>query len=137
MIALTFAIAQQAGSLSLISLLGFIAGFAVGPGPIPWIYNSELFPANSRSASGMVGCIVNWGFNFIVAKFFPALEESMGSNVFWIFIIFSIVTVFYCYSVVPETKNKSANEVYNMFAKRNGVAEEQEEEMQDLRENQN
>lgn len=72
-----------------------------------------------------------------MAKFFPALEESMGSNVFWIFIIFSIVTVFYCYSVVPETKNKSANEVYNMFAKRNGVAEEQEEEMQDLRENQN
>lgn len=138
MVALTFALSSKASTISLIALLGFIAGFAIGPGPIPWIYNSELFPANARTASGMVGCITNWGTNFVVAKFFVLLQQKMGPNVFFIFIIFSGVTIFYCYSIIPETKNKTGTQVYNMFAKKNGVSKEQDSskpltEMEDLK----
>merc|ERR1711988_165990 len=30
------------------AISGYIVGFAVGPGPIPWIYNSELFDQSTR-----------------------------------------------------------------------------------------
>ena len=121
------------GMLALASLLGFICGFAVGPGPIPWMYNNELFPTISRTASGTVGCLTNWVVNFIVSKVFPKLQQAMGVKVFLIFIIFSAVTCVYCWAVVPETKGQSAVQTYNKFAKRNGVARELEGEKVPLR----
>ena len=128
MVILTFAIMGKNGSLSLLSLLGFIAGFAIGPGPIPWIYNSELFPTNARAGSGLIGCITNWGVNSIIAACFRPLQEILEAKVFFIFVIFSIFTCLYCAKIVPETRGKSANAVFNDFADKNGVDRIDEEE---------
>lgn len=123
--------------VSLVGLLGFIVGFAVGPGPIPWIYMSELFPLNTRSSSGILGCVTNWGTNFIVAKFFNYLVTLMAENVFVIFILASSITIAYVYKIVPVTKGRKLNDIYNDFAPRNGVDKillGDEEEQEDLKE---
>ena len=126
---LVFAMKWNLSIISLLALLGFIAGFAIGPGPIPWIYNSELFPTSARGAAGVLGCITNWGFNFIIAALFNTANKYLGPNVFFIFIVFSVMTCVYVVKVVPETKGKSANQVFNDFAERNGVAKIDEQEM--------
>ena len=33
-------------------VLGYIIGFAIGPGPVPWIWNSEFFNQSARGAAG-------------------------------------------------------------------------------------
>ena len=38
--------------LSIVCILGYIVGFAVGPGPVPWIWNSEYFPQRARGPAG-------------------------------------------------------------------------------------
>ena len=38
----------RSGALLLLSILGFVAAFAVAMGPIPWIVNSEIFPTKLR-----------------------------------------------------------------------------------------
>ena len=47
--------------LSIVCILGYIVGFAIGPGPVPWIWNSEYF---KQSARGPAGCkffvTINW-----------------------------------------------------------------------------
>lgn len=130
---LVLAIKNSWASFSLLALLGFIAGFAIGPGPVPWIYNSELFPTNARSATGTLGCVTNWFVNFLVSKYFNIIRKQIHENVFVIFVIFSIVTVLYCWKIVPETKNRNSNQIFNDFAKLNGVEklpDEDEEKIQ-------
>ena len=38
--------------LCIACVLGYIVGFAIGPGPVPWIWNSEFFNQNARGAAG-------------------------------------------------------------------------------------
>ena len=71
--------------LSIVCILGYIVGFAVGPGPVPWIWNSEYFPQRARGPAGCrklklyqllkvilaVSCALNWTAAFLVGKFFP------------------------------------------------------------------
>ena len=35
--------------LSIICVMGYIFGFAIGPGPIPWIWNTEFFKQSARA----------------------------------------------------------------------------------------
>ncbi|CAG5105916.1 Oidioi.mRNA.OKI2018_I69.chr1.g2567.t1.cds [Oikopleura dioica] len=57
--------------LSIVCILGYIVGFALGPGPVPWIWNSEYFPQRARGPAGSVSCALNWTAAFVVGKFFP------------------------------------------------------------------
>jgi len=38
--------------LSIVCILGYILGFAIGPAPVPWIWNSEYFRQNARGPAG-------------------------------------------------------------------------------------
>ena len=35
--------------LSIVCVMGYIFGFAIGPGPIPWIWNTEFFKQSARA----------------------------------------------------------------------------------------
>ena len=38
--------------MCIVCVLGYIVGFAIGPGPVPWIWNSEFFNQQARGAAG-------------------------------------------------------------------------------------
>ena len=38
--------------LCIVCVLGYIVGFAIGPGPVPWIWNSEFFNQRARGPAG-------------------------------------------------------------------------------------
>jgi len=114
--------------LSIVCILGYIVGFAVGPGPVPWIWNSEYFPQRARGPAGSVSCALNWTAAFLVGKFFPIAQSAIGE---WVFIFFCAVSAFlavFLWKFAPETKGKSFAEINAEFAKMNGV-EVQETEM--------
>ncbi|CAH1642762.1 unnamed protein product [Spodoptera littoralis] len=93
----------------------FVVMFAVGPGSIPWFLVTELFNQSSRPAATSVAVTVNWTANFIIGLSFLQLSAILGANVFIIFAILQLVFIFFIYCHVPETKNKTVEEITAMF----------------------
>ncbi|XP_077971738.1 solute carrier family 2, facilitated glucose transporter member 5-like isoform X2 [Styela clava] len=108
---------------SIVCVIIFIIGFAIGPGPIPWILTAEMFRQSARPAAFTLGCCLNWTFNIIVALIFPFMQKFMGQYVFVVFLISGAISTAYTFFVIPETKNKSFQEISLIFAKRNGIKE--------------
>ncbi|KAJ0184281.1 hypothetical protein K1T71_000704 [Dendrolimus kikuchii] len=93
----------------------FVVGFAVGPGSIPWFLVTELFNQNSRPAASAVAVTINWTANFIVGLSFLPLSLQLGANVFIIFAVLQFLFIVFIFLKVPETKNKTIEEITAMF----------------------
>lgn len=59
--------------IAIMAVLGFVATFEIGPGPIPWFIATELFAQGARPAAVAVGGCSNWTANFLVGLCFPLL----------------------------------------------------------------
>ncbi|XP_012258044.2 solute carrier family 2, facilitated glucose transporter member 1-like isoform X3 [Athalia rosae] len=107
--------ASWIANLSIVVVLVFVVFFAIGPGSIPWFLVSELFTQSARPAATSVAIAVNWTANFIVSIGFLPLQEAMGSYVFLIFACLQMVFILFVYKKVPETRNKTMEEISSMF----------------------
>ncbi|XP_012270773.1 solute carrier family 2, facilitated glucose transporter member 1 isoform X3 [Orussus abietinus] len=115
-ICLTFAdVSRVAAYFSIVLVIMFVVLFATGPGSIPWFLVSELFNQSARPAATSVAIAVNWTANFIVSIGFLPLQEVLGAYVFIIFAILQGFFVIFIYKKVPETKNKTIEEISSMF----------------------
>ncbi|HEY3285024.1 MAG TPA: sugar porter family MFS transporter [Armatimonadota bacterium] len=115
-IALTFigvAFVRNAGSLFLlVPILLFIAAFAAGMGPVPWIVISEIFPTRIRGQAMSAATLVLWASCYVVSQTFPMLKDSIGSaKTFWIYATCSFVGLVFVYFSVPETRGRSLEEI--------------------------
>lgn len=106
---------RAAAYSSIVLVMTFVILFATGPGSIPWFLVSELFNQSARPAATSVAIAVNWTANFIVSIGFLPLQEALGAYVFIIFAALQAFFVFFIYKKVPETKNKTMEEISSMF----------------------
>lgn len=104
--------------LILIGILGFVASFAVSIGPVMWVLFSELFPNWIRGlAISFVG-LVNSGVSFLVQLVFPWELENLGSTLtFFLYGAFAAVGLIYIIMKLPETKNRSLEELEKILVK--------------------
>jgi len=102
----------SSGPLLLFFILGYIACFASSLGPIPWVLISEIFP-NKNRGTAMSFCIVMlWLGVVAVTQFFPIMLEQLGGAfTFWIFMVNAIILVIFVWRFVPETKQKTLEEI--------------------------
>ncbi|EFW13474.1 hypothetical protein D8B26_004946 [Coccidioides posadasii str. Silveira] len=118
---LAISIASNLKILSAIATLLFVASFAVGLGPVPFILASELVGPEAVGATQSWGLATNWTATFVVAQFFPALNVALGGKgrVYWIFAAIALVLGGFIAWWVPETKGKgSMEEVWGKRAER-------------------
>ncbi|KAK7793268.1 hypothetical protein R5R35_006661 [Gryllus longicercus] len=101
--------------LSILFVIVFVVMFATGPGSIPWFLVSELFNSSARGAATSLAVAVNWTANFIVGLAFLPLAEALHGYVFIIFAILQALFVLFIFRKVPETKNKTMEEINSMF----------------------
>ncbi|XP_018895971.1 solute carrier family 2, facilitated glucose transporter member 1 isoform X2 [Bemisia tabaci] len=99
----------------ILLVIVFVVMFAVGPGSIPWFLVSELFNQSARPTAASIAVAVNWTANFMVGLGFLPLQEALGSNVFVIFAVLLGLFVLFVWKKVPETKNKTMEEISSMF----------------------
>lgn len=118
---LSFAKDKYLPYISIGCVIGYIVGFAVGPGPVPWLITAEFFTQEARPAATMIACVFNWVCNFIIGISFPAIAKGLGAYSFLLFMAVCVTITVYLYFVMPETRNKTFGEISAMFAKRNGV----------------
>jgi sugar porter (SP) family MFS transporter len=103
---------HSAGWLSLVCLLVYIAGFAVGLGPVFWLMISEIFPLQMRGPAMAVCTMFNWGFNFLISYTFLTLTDVLTKQgAFWLYAFFGVCAVVFFVAVVPETKDRSLEEI--------------------------
>nr|XP_046201384.1 solute carrier family 2, facilitated glucose transporter member 6 [Oncorhynchus gorbuscha] len=116
-------IAQQGEAASnaltlipLISTMVFIFGYALGWGPITWLLMSEILPLGARGvASGL--CVgVSWLTAFVLSHVFIHVVETYGLFVpFLFFSVVCVVNIIFTAVCVPETRNRSLEEIENYF----------------------
>ncbi|KAF4521727.1 hypothetical protein B566_EDAN012175 [Ephemera danica] len=106
--------------LSVVSILGFVVFFAVGPGSIPWMITAELFSQGPRPAAMSIAVLVNWMANFLVGILFPTMKTALENYTFLPFSVFLAIFWIFTYKKVPETKNKTFEEILALFRQGNG-----------------
>jgi MFS family permease len=109
---------QMNGTIILISILGFVACFAVSLGPVMWVLFSELFPNRIRGiAISFVG-LINSGISFLVQLIFPWELANLGATMtFAIYGGFAFIGLIIILKFLPETKGKSLEELEAMLVK--------------------
>ncbi|XP_074027810.1 glucose transporter 1 isoform X3 [Leptinotarsa decemlineata] len=108
--------------LSVVSTLCFVKFFAMGPGSIPWMITAELFSQGPRPAAMSIAVLVNWTSNFIVGILFPTMKNALDNYTFLPFSVFLAIFWIFTYKKVPETKNKTFEEIAALFRQGNGRA---------------
>jgi SP family galactose:H+ symporter-like MFS transporter len=115
LLGLVFMLGADAAALGLLATicLGlYIASFAISLGPVFWLMISEIYPLNIRGKAMSVASLANWGSNFIVSLTFLLLINAFGqTGTFWLYGAIGVVTWFFVYFMVPETKGRTLEEI--------------------------
>ncbi|MGL6259464.1 sugar porter family MFS transporter [Vibrio sp. WXL103] len=103
--------------LVLFGILGFIAAFHISIGPIMWVLFSEIFPNSIRSAAIPTAAIVTSITSYFIQQFFPWQLANLGAaNTFLIYAAFSGIGLLLIMKLLPETKDKSIEEIEELLA---------------------
>jgi MFS family permease len=93
----------------------FIASFALGPGVVVWVLISELFPTELRSRMIALCLFLNSLTAAILSSFYPLILGVINiKGSYLLFMLFSLM-YFALSIIIPETKNKSLEEIQNNF----------------------
>ena len=98
--------------LAVITLMAYVAFFAISLGPIFWLLIAEIFPLKIRGQAEGAAAGTNWIFNLLVSITFLTLAELIGPSwTFWLYGLLAIAALLFCYYLVPETKGRSLEEI--------------------------
>ncbi|MCK5137897.1 MAG: sugar porter family MFS transporter [Bacteroidales bacterium] len=116
----------------VISMLVYIAFFAISLGPLGWLIITEVFPTRVRGLGASIGSLSNWGFNTLVVWTFYKMASAIGNvkdvvvpegqdlsdicpncigSVFWIFAAVALIGLVWGYFYIPETKGVSLEKI--------------------------
>ncbi|ESN97610.1 hypothetical protein HELRODRAFT_114208 [Helobdella robusta] len=101
--------------LTIVCLVLYVVLFASGLGPVPNMITAEVFRQGPRSKAMSLAGLLNWLSNTIVAMSFEIVQAATREFIFLIFLVIMIASVIFIYFKVPETKNKSFDEIASQF----------------------
>lgn len=112
MVGAAFHFGMTQGPLVLISILAYISFFAISLGPLTFVVVAEIFPTQVRGRAMSVAIFFLWIAVFVVSQTFPMLQSAIGEAMtFWIYMLMSLVSFFFVWMMVPETKEKTLEEI--------------------------
>jgi len=116
----------------VVSMLVYIAFFAISLGPLGWLMVTEVFPTKVRGLGASIGSLSNWGFNTLVVWTFYKMAHGIANakdvvvpagqdvsevchkcvgGVFWIFAAVALIGLVWGYFYMPETKGVSLEQI--------------------------
>ena len=117
-----------AGYICAAATILFVMAFAIGLGACPWPIINELFPSQTRALASSAALTVQWITNIVVTLVFPVLIDAVDMGyVFCGFGVLSVAALVFVAILLPETKNKSVDEIIaSMKRSRNENGKEEE-----------
>lgn len=114
---------EMNSALALGAIVSFIAAFNFSIGPIMWILFSEIFPIYVRSIAIPSFALVTSVVNYVVNQFFPWQLNNMGAaEILGFYAVCVVAGFFVLFKILPETKNKSIEQIEAELAGAAGVA---------------
>jgi len=106
------------GPLVLILILGYLICFCSCIGPVFWTLMPEILPTRIRGTAMIVPVLTQWVANAVVVLLFPAALHQLGqAPTFAILGAFSLAQALFTWKFVPETKNRTLEEIEEHWAK--------------------
>jgi sugar porter (SP) family MFS transporter len=106
------ALGSSLGLVAIVCLMLYITCFAFSLGPIAWILVSEVFPLRIRGRGVAAASLGSDTANFLVSMTFLSLIHVAGNALtFAIYGAFCIITLFFVYFCVPETKGRDLESI--------------------------
>ncbi|MBC7846057.1 MAG: sugar porter family MFS transporter [Flavobacterium sp.] len=100
----------------LLLVLLAIAIYAMSLAPIVWVILSEIFPNRIRGVAMSIATFALWIASAILVQTFPIFNEYLGtSGTFWLYGIICILGFVFVLKKLPETKNKSLEEIEELM----------------------
>ncbi|XPF94563.1 MFS transporter [Colwellia sp. RE-S-Sl-9] len=101
------------GLMVLIGIISFQCAYNFSLGPVVWILLSEVFTTKVRAvAIPLCGFVASVFGGIVVPLFFPWQLANMGAvSTFGLYLICCVIGLFFSYKVIPETKNKTIEEI--------------------------
>lgn len=116
--------AQATLRLALIALWIFLfaAAYSPGEGPVPFTYSAEVFPLTHREHGMAWAVSVCLGFAAVLSITFPRMVQVFTPMYAFIFYaMLNLVALFMIWAAVPETKQKTLEELDQVFSVPSGV----------------
>ena len=108
--------ARQFGWVPLTLLIFFIAVFAIGVGPLPWLVAGEVMPAKFKGPGSSIVAFTNWIASFVVTKVFIDMQRSLtNAGTFWLFGSLCFIGILFGFFILPETKGKTPEQIQTLF----------------------
>ena len=105
--------------LAVISMMVYVASFAISLGPIFWLLISEIYPLKIRNSTEGLAAAFNWGSNLLVSLTFLTLLQMIGpTRTFWLYGLFAVAAWIFSYFRVPETKGRTLEEIEEFWRSR-------------------
>ncbi|MGS2738208.1 sugar porter family MFS transporter [Sinomicrobium sp. M5D2P17] len=102
----------------LILVLLAIAAYAVSIAPVTWVVISEIFPNRFRGIAMAISTFALWVASALLVQTFPYLNKNLGaSGTFWIYGLICAAGFVFVFFKLPETKNKSLEEIEEFLFK--------------------
>ncbi|WP_018615564.1 sugar porter family MFS transporter [Segetibacter koreensis] len=116
--AVLFYLKLTSGYAVIITILFFIFCYAFSLGPVQWVIMSEIYPNQIRAKAMTVATMSLWIAATVVAQIFPWMLETIGAQgAFLFFAACSACTIILTIKAIPETKNKSLEEIEAFWKK--------------------
>jgi len=114
--------AKAVGTLALIAVVVYIAGFALSWGPVTWVLLSEMFPNAIKGKAMAIAVAAQWIANLFVSWSFKILIGNSTLNAlfnhgfpYWVYGAMSFLAAAFVYFYVPETKRRTLEEIQNLW----------------------
>jgi len=113
--------------IAVITLMAYVASFAISLGPIFWLIISEIYPLKIRGVAEGTAATANWAANFAVSLTFLSLIQALGpTKTFWFYGFLGILSWVFSYYLVPETKGRTLEDIERSWRTKQIVSPERQ-----------
>ncbi|TLP74143.1 D-xylose transporter XylE [Maribacter sp. ACAM166] len=113
----TLAFLDIIGISTLVFIIIYTASFMMSWGPICWVLISEIFPNKIRSQAVAIAVAAQWSANFFISSTYPPMMEFSNGGTYLFYGVISILSAFFVWKYVPETKGKTLEEMEGIWKK--------------------
>ena len=105
------------GISTLVFIIIYTASFMMSWGPICWVLISEIFPNKIRGRAIAIAVAAQWAANYFISSTYPAMMEFSGGLTYSFYGLMSLLSFFFVWKMVPETKGKTLEEMEKLWKK--------------------
>nr|WP_321355364.1 D-xylose transporter XylE [uncultured Draconibacterium sp.] len=105
------------GTSTLVFIIVYTASFMMSWGPICWVLISEIFPNKIRGRAVAIAVVAQWAANYFISSTYPAMMEFSGAVTYGFYGLMSLLSFFFVWKMVPETKGKTLEEMESLWKK--------------------